>query len=121
MPRYADRVKDTTTTTGTGSITLAGTAPTGYQTFAAGLGSDAKPVVGYVIDGGSTGEWEVGRGSFNGTTTLTRDKVRSSSNSGALVNFSAGTKTVFCAPSAEQIDNGNVGMLYIQSRCVGLQ
>ena len=115
MPRFADRVKDTTTTTGTGAITLAGTPPTGYVTFATGIGAVTSINVAYVIDGG-TGEWEVGKGTFNGTTGLTRDIVRSSSNAGALVNFSAGTKTVFCSPSSEHIDNANIGLVYAQSR-----
>ena len=115
MPHYADRVKDSTTTTGTGAITLAGTPPTGYVSFATGFGSSGAINVAYVIDDGA-GAWEVGKGTFNGTTGLTRDIVRSSSNSNALVNFGAGTKTVFCSPSSEQIDNANVGQLYINAR-----
>jgi hypothetical protein len=115
MSRFADRVKDTTTTTGTGAITLAGSPPTGYVTFATGFGAVTTINVAYVIDGG-TGEWEVGNGTFNGTTGLTRDTVRSSSNSNALVNFSAGTKNVFCTPSAEHIDNSNIGLILAQSR-----
>lgn len=98
MTDFRDRVKDTTTTTGTGSITLAGSAPTGYRTFASAFGSSSIEVP-YCIEGGS--EWEVGVGTFNGTTTLTRDTVLSSSNSNSLVNFSAGTKNVFCTLPAE--------------------
>lgn len=108
MPYIADRVKDTTTSTGTGAITLNGTPPTGFRTFAAGLGSGSL-TIGYCIDDGA-GNWEVGKGVFNGTTGLTRDVVRSSSNSGALVNFGAGTKTVWCNASAELLDNANTGM-----------
>lgn len=114
MAYYADRVKDTSTTTGTGSFTLAGSAPSGYQTFATGLGS-ASVQTEYCIAGQTGTEWEVGRGTFNGTTTLTRDQVRGSSNSGALVNFSAGTKDVFVTMSAEQADNANMGMLNAMS------
>lgn len=110
MTVLADRVKDTTTSTGTGAITLAGSAPTGFQTFATGLGTACW--IGYCIDGGS--EWEVGRGFFNGTTGLTRDKIRASSNSNALVNFSAGTKTVFVTASAELLDNANIGLQLAQ-------
>jgi hypothetical protein len=99
---YADRVADTTTTTGTGTITLDGVAPTGYQTFAVGLGSDSK-IVPYVIELSS--EWEVGEGVFNGTTSLTRVKVRYSSNANALVSFSAGTKNVFLTAHAASIGN----------------
>ena len=94
MPTYyADRVKDTTTTTGTGALTLANSAPTGYQTFATALGAASVSNVPYTIEGGA--EWEVGTGTFNGTTGLTRVSVLASSNAGALVSFSAGTKNVF--------------------------
>lgn len=115
MPLFADRVRDTTTSTGTGAITLANTAPAGSRTFAAAFGSSSS-FVGYVIQGQTPGEWEVGKGTFNGTTGLTRDTVRSSSNSGALVNFSAGTKDVFCAPSSEQLDNASIGFQYAVAR-----
>jgi len=98
MAAYADRVKDTTTTTGTGSITLAGSAPTGFQTFAAALGTAAANVP-YAIVGGS--EWEVGFGTLSGSTTLARTKVTASSNGGAAVNFSAGTKDVFITIPAQ--------------------
>ena len=88
----ADRVKDTTTTTGTGSVTLSGTAPTGFQAFAtAGAVNDNFY---YCIAGGA--EWEVGYGTLTATTTLARSRVIASSNSGAAVSFSAGTKDVFC-------------------------
>lgn len=113
MPYLADRVKDTTTSTGTTAITLSGTAPTGYQAFATAFGS-ASLVVPYCIVG--TSEWEVGKGTFNGTTGLTRDTVRSSSNSGALVNFSAGTKDVFVTANAELLDNANIGLQSAQVR-----
>jgi hypothetical protein len=107
MPFYADRVKDTTTTTGTGSITLAGSAPTGYRTFATALGSgSSQPGIPYCIELNS--EWEVGLGTFNGTTTLTRDVVLASSNSNALVSFSAGTKNVFLTAPADMVDSSNV-------------
>lgn len=88
----ADRVRETTTTTGTGTITLAG-AVTGFQTFAAvGNGNTTY----YTIAGQGTSEWEVGIGTYTSSgTTLSRDTVLASSNSGSLVNFSAGTKDVF--------------------------
>jgi hypothetical protein len=101
MAYTADRVKDTTTSTGTGAITLANSAPTGFQTFASAFGSAALEVF-YCIDGGA--EWEVGCGAFNGTTGLTRTTVIASSNSGALVSFSAGTKSVFCTAPAKTIN-----------------
>ncbi len=102
---YFDRVKDTTTSTGTGNITLSGTAPTGFRTFASAVAINDP--VNYCIEGGS--EWEVGRGYLSASTTLVRDFVLASSNGGALVNFSAGTKNVFCTQPADKIaDQGIV-------------
>ena len=95
----ADRVQETTTTTGTGTVTLAG-AVSGYQTFAAvGDGNSTY----YTIAGGT--EWEVGIGTYTASgTTLSRTTVISSSNSGSLVTFSAGTKNVFVTyPSARAV------------------
>ena len=115
MPYYADRCGETSTTTGTGSFTTSGVAMSGCQTLVAGLGSSPK-VVGYAIESQTPGQWEVGKGTFNGSTGLTRDVVRSSSNSGALVNFSAGTKNVFISPSSEHFGNANLGMQYAVSR-----
>jgi len=89
----ADRVRETTTSTGTGTITLAG-AVTGFQTFAA-IGNANTTY--YTIAGQGTSEWEVGIGTYTSSgTTLARNTVLASSNSGSLVNFSAGTKDVFC-------------------------
>ena len=98
---YADRVKDTTTTTGTGSITLSGTAPTGYQSFNSAVGTNSY--FHYTIAGGS--EWEVGIGYLSASTTLVRDTVTASSNSGNAVNFSAGTKDVFITIAAQNQNN----------------
>jgi len=95
----ADRVQETTTTTGTGTITLAG-AVSGFQTFAAvGDGNSTY----YTIAG--TSEWEVGIGTYTASgTTLSRTTVLSSSNSGSLVNFSAGSKNVFVTyPAARAV------------------
>ena len=94
----ADRVKETSTTTSTGTLDLDGAA-TGYQTFVAGAATTS--VVPYCIvgqaGGGSAGEWETGYGTVTDATpdTLSRTTVIDSSNSGSLVNFSAGTKDVF--------------------------
>jgi hypothetical protein len=89
----ADRVNETTTTTGTGTLTLAG-AVDKFQSFAViGDGNETY----YTIAHQSANEWEVGIGTYTATgTLLSRDTVLSSSNSGSLVNFSAGTKNVFC-------------------------
>jgi hypothetical protein len=95
-----DRVNETSTTTGTGTFTLAG-AVTGFQTFSA-IGNGNTTYYTIVLQGGT--EWEVGLGTYTSSgTTLSRTTVLSSSNSGSLVNFSAGTKNIFCdypAPKA---------------------
>jgi len=97
----ADRVKETTTTTGTGTVTLLG-ASTGFQSFAA-VG-DANTTY-YTIAGQTNSEWEVGIGTYTSSgTTLSRTTVLSSSNGGSLVNFSAGTKDVFVTyPSSRSV------------------
>jgi len=88
----ADRVKETTTSTGTGNITLAGAA-TGFQAFSVvGNGNTTY----YTISGQGTAEWEVGIGTYTASgTSLARTTVLASSNAGSLVTFSAGTKDVF--------------------------
>lgn len=111
MPYFADRVQETTTTSGTGAITLAG-AVSGYQTFATAFGSSSR-TVGYALTDGTA--WEVGKGTFNGTTGLTRDTLRSSST-GSLISLSGGTTNVWCDASAEQIDNANIGLILAHSR-----
>lgn len=93
---YKDRVKDTTTTTGTGDITLSGSAPTGFQTFNTAFGTGTYFLYCIHDDDTPGSEWEVGEGHLSGATTLVRDTVLASSNSDAAVNFSAGTKHVFC-------------------------
>jgi hypothetical protein len=96
-PLFADRVKESTTTTGTGTVTLAGAA-SGYQSFAAiGNGNSCY----YCIADQSGTDWEVGLGTYTSSgTTLSRTTVLASSNSGALVSFPAGTKDVFCVVPA---------------------
>jgi hypothetical protein len=92
----ADRVKETTSTTGTGTVTLLG-ASMGFQSFAAiGNGNTTY----YTIAGQGTSEWEVGVGTYT-SSGLARTTVLASSNSGSLVNFSAGTKDVFVTYPAE--------------------
>ena len=94
----ADRIRETSATTGTGTFTLAG-AVGGYQSFAAiGNGNTTY----YTIAGQGTAEWEVGIGTYTSSgTTLARTTVLSSSNSNNLVNFSSGTKDVFVTYPAE--------------------
>jgi hypothetical protein len=96
MARYdefEDRVKDTSTTTGTGNFTISGSPPTGFAAFSV---FDTGQRVRYAIVAQSGGEWEVGRGTMVSSTVIARTEVRRSSNGNALVNFSAGTKDVFC-------------------------
>lgn len=101
-----DRVKETSTTTGTGTLTLAGAAE-GYQSFSAvGDGN----VTYYAIVGGT--EWEVGLGTYTASgTTLSRDTVFESSNAGSAVNFSAGDKDVFVTLPAERAVSGSQGLI----------
>lgn len=102
MPRLFDRIRETTTTTGTGNVTLAGAAAL-HRAFSAvyAVGDEQIP---YVIAGQSGTEWEVGLGTYVSANTLRRDTVMSSSNAGSLVNFSAGTKDVFVTASAEVLE-----------------
>ena len=112
----ADRVRETTTTTGTGSVTLGG-AYTGFQTFLAGVANNNSTY--YTIANVVSGEWEVGIGTYTTAgNLLSRTTVLSSSNGGSLVNFAAGSKDVFVTqPSsrAVYIDSAgttvNVGIL----------
>jgi len=94
----ANRVKETTTTTGTGTVTLLG-ASTGFQSFAV-IGNTNTTY--YTIAGQTGNEWEVGIGTYASSgTTLARTTILASSNSGSAVNFSAGTKDVFVTYPAE--------------------
>ena len=95
-----NRVRELTSTTGTGAVTLGG-AVGGFQTFAAGIGNSNTTY--YAISINSENEWEVGRGTLNGdSSTLTRTEVLESSNSDSAVDFSAGSKEVFCTLPAEK-------------------
>lgn len=99
MPSVADRVRETTTTTGTGTISLGG-AVSGFRAFSVAFASGTE--VYYCITDGTN--WEVGYGVVaTGTPwTLARTVVLASSTGGALINFGAGTKDVFCTiPAAD--------------------
>jgi len=98
--KIADRVKETTTTVGSGSITLAG-AVTGYKTFASVLSTADTTYYCIADQGGSN--WEVGLGTFTSPTTLARTTILSSSNSGSVVTFGAGTKDVFITEPSSQV------------------
>jgi hypothetical protein len=92
-----DRVKETTTTTGTGTLTLAG-AVTGFQSFS--VIGDGNTTYYTITDGTN---WEVGVGTYTVSgTTLSRDTILESSNSGNAVNWGAGSKFVFVTYPAER-------------------
>ena len=108
-----DRVKESTATTGTGTLTLDG-ASSGYQAFSViGDGNTTY----YVITDATSGDWEVGIGTYTASgTTLSRNTVLSSSNSGSLVSFSAGSKDVFVAyPSERAVYLDSAGSYPVQS------
>jgi hypothetical protein len=90
-----DRVRENSTTTGTGTLTLTG-AVSGFQTFSSAIGNTETTYYAIV----NNTEWEIGIGTV-GAGTLTRDTVLESSNGGTKVNLSAGTKDVFCTYPAE--------------------
>jgi len=96
-----DRVKETTTTTGTGTVNLGG-AQTNFETFVAGIGNSNTTY--YAIVHRSSAEFEIGLGTITDASpdTLARTTVISSSNSDSAVNFSAGTKDVFCTMPASK-------------------
>ena len=103
-----DRVKQTSTSTGTGTINLSATAETGFETFVAGIGNTNSTF--YCISHDGTSEFEVGIGTVTdaGTDTLSRTTIISSSNSDNLVNFTAGTKTVFCTYPAKRAPSASM-------------
>ena len=95
-----DRVRETTTTTGTGAVALGG-AVSGFETFAAGIGN--SNTVYYAIVHRTAAEFEVGLGTLDGDSSdLTRTTPISSSNSDSAVDFSSGTKDVFCTLPASK-------------------
>lgn len=107
-----DRVKETTTTTGTGTLTLAGAA-TGFQSFSViGNGNETY----YSIVDSTTGDFEVGIGTYTSSgTTLSRTTVLSSSSGGAPVSFTAGSKDVFVTyPSSRAVFQNLAGTQTVQ-------
>ena len=91
MPRTADRVLETSVTSGTGTLTLGG-AVSGYSTFSSEFA--VGEAIWYCVEDGA--DYEVGVGSLASSTTLTRLSVIKSSNANALVSFSGSAKNVFC-------------------------
>jgi hypothetical protein len=105
-----DRVKETSTTTGTGTFDLGG-AVSGFESFVTAIGNGNTTYYSIVNE---NGEFEVGLGTVTdaATDTLSRDTIISSSNSDAAVNFTAGTKNVFCTlPASKAVildSSGNI-------------
>jgi len=97
MPQFADRVKVTSTSTGTGAITLSSTAVSGYQAFPSSLDGET---VGYVIESGSA--WELGTGVYTHSSLNLTRSLRSSST-GSLLSLASGTHTVFLTPAFQDI------------------
>lgn len=105
---YANLVRETTTTTGTGDVTLAG-AVTGFRSFNTAFG--VNPRFYYEIRSATVTDWEIGVGYLSGSTTLVRETVIDSSNAGALVSFAAGAKDVYNTLPAEPLANLDVEYL----------
>jgi hypothetical protein len=102
-----DRVKETTTDTGTTTIDLAG-AETGFETFVAGIGSTNQTYYCIQAQGGSAFEIGVGTVTSGSPDTLSRTSVISSSNADGLVDFQSGTKDVFCTlPASKAVIEDN--------------
>ena len=101
----ADRVLDSSTSTGTGAFVVSGTPAAGYRTFSAVM--SVNDTCYYSIQGQTTSEWEVGLGTYSSANTLTRTTVYSSSNANAAVSFSAGTKDVFITIPASVSNQSN--------------
>lgn len=96
----ADRVKESTATTGTGTVTLGGAFP-GFQTFLAGIATGNT--CNYCLVSGNGTDWETGTGTYtSGANTLSRTTVFESSNSGSKINLS-GTSTAFVTAAANHI------------------
>lgn len=114
MPALADKVLETSTTTGTGNVTVAG-AVTGWRTLASAY--SVGDIINYSIDavdanGNLTGETEAGIGTILTATTFSRDTVETSSNANNFVSFAAGTKYVYVTQTSININT--FGQAYAQ-------
>lgn len=111
MPLTADRVKETTVSTGVGDLALAG-ATTGFRSFEAAFG--VGPTFWYAVVSAGGTEWEVGVGALSNTATLVRSSVLASSNAGAAVAFSAGSKDVFATIPGSALNEvvASIGAVY---------
>ena len=103
-----DRVKETTTTTGTGTITLAG-AVDGFQAFS--VIGNGNTTYYCITDGSGNNAWEVGIGTYTlSGTTLARTTILSSSNSGNAITLGTGTHNVFTTYGAERSSFATEGL-----------
>ena len=102
-----DRVKETSTTTGTGTFSLAG-AEVGFESFVSGIGTTNSTF--YAISNDGKNEFEVGIGTVTDASpdTLSRTTIISSTNSDNAVNFTSGTKTVFCTYPAKRAPSASM-------------
>jgi hypothetical protein len=116
MASWRDRVRDTSTTTGTGAFAVSGTPPAGYGAFSR---LNLNVPIDYVIEavdgsGVPTGDWESGAGFLTSSTSLTRSFVYENSlGTTALINFSAGSKNVFITWGAKRIESNLSALLLI--------
>lgn len=111
MPMVKDRVRETSTSTGTGNVTLAG-AVAQFQTFNTAFGTNV--FFYYAIIDGDGVDWEVGRGYLSAATTLVRELVHDSST-GSAINLSANTHQVFSSAISEEFDDV-IGRTQMMSR-----
>ena len=100
----ADRVKETTTTTGTGTLTLDG-AILAFQTFNAAMAT--SDTCYYCIVDGT--QWEVGIGTFTDPNQLARTTILASTNSNSAIVLATGTKEVFITLPASKIADIETG------------
>jgi hypothetical protein len=102
VPLTADRVKESSASTGLGPLTLGGAA-TGFRSFESAFGLGVE--FWYAVSSAGGAEWEVGIGSLSATATLVRGSVLASSSGGAAVAFSAGPKDVFATIPASALNS----------------
>jgi len=122
--KFFDRVKTTTTTAGTGAITCNAAAASSELRTLAGAGAAVADVFPYAIGIAGSAEWECGLGTItaisSGAVTFSRMPT-ASSNAGALVNFSAGTKEVVCTPLGSTLtkweSSTSVRVVYLSNYC----
>jgi len=111
---FGNRIKETTTTTGTGNLTLAGAA-TNYRTFNTEYGTNRN--FPYVIIDDTNNVWETGYGYLSGSTTLVRDFVLDNSSGGSTaLTLSAGTKDVVTGLTAHMRSGAMPGCINLSTR-----